>query len=100
MEISGSNGAMKISKWVEWEQEIEIEIGITDARVLLSESFASDPRETMAGILHNVNISAQYFQAIGNAQIAAMTDKQREVIGKFLAEQSARFLAPNTEKAA
>jgi hypothetical protein len=38
------SGGMKISKWVEMSEEVEIEIGADDIRVALAEAFDKMPR--------------------------------------------------------
>ncbi len=85
---------MKISKWVDLSQEVEIEIGLDDVRGTLAESFAQvtkgSPGET--GMLLAFNQIAMFMRAVTVKQIGMLNAQQRRTIGNFLAEQAKRFV--------
>lgn len=85
---------MKIYKWVDIGQEVEIEIGFNDVRVALAESFAQvtkgSPGET--GMLLAFNQIAMFMKAVTVKQIGMLNVQQRKIIGDFLAEQAKRFI--------
>ena len=82
---------MRITKWVEFSQEVEISLGAEDISSLLSESLISEGQETVQGVLYALNSIATFLRAIGDKQIAAMRPIQRRTVATFLAQQSGRF---------
>lgn len=92
---------MKVSKWVDFGQEVEVELSMEDVRAALSEAFHEVTREDRLGepgptngeVMMAFNNLAGFLRAFTDEQIAQMKPAQREVIGKFLAEQAARYAA-------
>lgn len=90
---------MKISKWVDMGQEVEIEIGVDDIRGSLAEAFARVTNErfedepTVQDVMLALNSIAQFLRALTNEQIAKMNVHQQATIAGFLDEQSKRFSA-------
>lgn len=88
---------MRISKWVDMGQEVEIEIGADDIRLALAEAFAT----TSGGVLgevptkHDVtrslNSIGAYLNAMTEEHIAKLSAGERKIIGEFLAKNAARF---------
>jgi hypothetical protein len=85
---------MKVTKWVEFSQEVEISLGVEDISSLLSESLISERQETIQGVLYALNSIATFLRAIGDKQIAAMHPIHRRTVATFLAQQSGRFQNP------
>ena len=94
---------MKVSKWVDFGQEVDVEISTEDIRAALGESFGKVGEDRVMRDLgddqpyspHHVtsafNSIAQFLKALRDEQIAILTDKQREIIAGFLREASERF---------
>lgn len=91
---------MKISKWVDMGQDVDIEIGVDDIRGALAEAFArvtedtqwlgDSPPNSNDVVLALSNIGS-FLRALTDAQIAMLNSKQRATIAKFLTEQAERF---------
>jgi len=92
---------MKVSKWVDMAQEVQIEIGMEDVRAALNEAFYEVTREDRLGepgpnnseIMLAFNNIGGFLRAFTDEQIAQLKPAARKVIGEFLAEQSKRFAA-------
>ena len=87
---------MRITKWVDFGQEVEVSIGSDDIRLALAEEFEAVTDQdiepvTPKAILRMVNICAQFLKALTDAQIVSLETEPRKLVGKFLAEQSVRF---------
>ena len=94
---------MKIRKWVDMGQEVEIEIGSDDIRCALAEAFSRDTdtlgeEPDRGSILRTFNSIGAYFKALNDEQIAALNPQQRAVVLKFLKAQVARFEAVPEER--
>jgi hypothetical protein len=100
---------MKVSKWVDFGQEIEIEIGTDDVRAALAESFQRvtspgfeeepPPDHAVRSMLSTI---ASFLKALTDEQIAAsLSEPARKTVHNFLVEQTARFAplgTPGREK--
>jgi hypothetical protein len=91
---------MKISKWVDMGQEVEIEIGTDDIRSALAEVFERATRDELDGsgpnrqeIIYAIDTLAKCLRALTNRHIDCLTHEQRKVVETFLAEQSKRYAA-------
>lgn len=92
---------MKVSKWVDFGQEVEVELSMEDVRAALNEAFYEVTREDRLGepgptngeVMMAFNNIGGFLRALTGQQIAQMKPTQREVIGKFLAEQATRYMA-------
>src|ERR1035438_7793979 len=82
---------MKVTKWVEFSQEVEISLGVEDLHGLLAESLVSDRQETLREVLHGMNAVLSFLRAVGDDQIAAMLPVHRQLVATVLAEQIVRF---------
>jgi hypothetical protein len=89
---------MKISKWVDMGQEVEIEIGVDDIRASLSECFERATGDELDGdgpnrhqIIYTIDALAKFLRAMTDRHIDCLTHEQRKVIETFLAEQSKRY---------
>ena len=87
---------MKVSKWVESSQEVEIEIGADDISIALSEAFARVPRDCDDHPNRNDVLSAfssigRFLAAFKDEHIAELNDAQRKMIREFLLKQGGRF---------
>jgi hypothetical protein len=92
---------MKISKWVDMGQEVDIEIDFNDIRVALAEAFEPITRERLGeegpscgDVGRALNSMAAFLNALTDEHIAQLTAMQRSVIGRFLADTSLRFKVP------
>ena len=92
---------MRIYKWVDMGQEVEIEIGADDIRLALAEAFAAvttEDHKWIGGEVPNQNDVMKALNSIG-AFLKALTDDQIDMLsepalkicGSFLEEQSKRY---------
>jgi hypothetical protein len=89
---------MKVTKWVDMGQDVEISIGADDIRIALAESFDIVTRDrlgeegpTRFDITSALNSIGAFLNALTDEQISLLTDGQRNLVGSFLAKSSARF---------
>lgn len=89
---------MRISKWVDMGQEVEIEIGMDDIRAALSECFERATRDELYDegpnrqhIVYAMNTLGTFLRALTDRHIDCLTHEQRRVIEAFLTEQSKRY---------
>ncbi len=89
---------MRISKWVDMGQAVEIEIGVDDIRASLSECFERATRDELGGegpnrqqIIYSIDALAKCLRAMTDRHIDCLTHEQRRVIEAFLTEQSKRY---------
>lgn len=97
---------MKVTKWVDLGQEVEIEIGADDIRAALGEAFGrvtSDPLgeegPSRSDVVACFNSIAGFLNAITDEQITKLNYLQRVVIGKFLRKHAERFPDPTQASA-
>jgi hypothetical protein len=79
---------MRITKWVEVETEVNIDLSREDLECIISSKEAADP---LPWIRQHLNDIAQFLKAIPDSKIAEMTAQQRVAINEFLVNQSKRF---------
>jgi hypothetical protein len=77
---------MKVKTWVEFANEVEVEIDADDILTCFGET--PDPGESWLQVL---NRFAMCLNAMPDAVIAGLSPKQQELIGAFLLQQSQRF---------
>jgi len=89
---------MRVTKWVDLGQEVEIEIGADDIRLALAEAFANVTNDRLgeegpnrAEIAYTLNSIGAYLKAMTAEHIALLTSAQRETIKLFLTEQAKRY---------
>uniref|UniRef100_A0A6H1ZNW0 Uncharacterized protein n=1 Tax=viral metagenome TaxID=1070528 RepID=A0A6H1ZNW0_9ZZZZ len=77
---------MKITKFVQFDQEVDIELSSEDVQAI----FDSEP-DSLPNVLYGLNTVATFLKGVSDSKIAEMTDGQREVVSKFLSTQSDRY---------
>ena len=96
---------MKVSKWIDMGQEVEVEIGMDDIRAALNEAFSrvtTDPLgeegPNVRTVMMAFNGLANFLNALTDAQIAMLTSVQQDVIRNFLARSAERFAGAMTSR--
>lgn len=91
---------MKISKWVDMGQDVDVEIGVDDIRDALTEAFAqiTEDESWAGGSIPNsddiVRVLADigsFLRALTDDQIALLNPAQRTLVETFLREHACRF---------
>jgi hypothetical protein len=82
---------VKITKWIESSQEVEIEIGADDVIAALMDG--SENYTPKQAVFAAANKLAQVFRKLPQSSIDDLNDDQRKLIGDFLDEQAKRFRA-------
>lgn len=82
---------MRITHWLEYSEEIEIELRADDISILFRESHAEKPEHAITIMLNNLNSVAGFLRGIPDEVINELSDGQRETISKFLKEEGDRF---------
>jgi hypothetical protein len=92
---------VRVTKWVDMGQDVEVEISVEDIRAALSEAFEGitkdrlgeegPSREDVARVLNSI---AAFLNAITDKQIASLTPAQRAAVAPYLAKAAARFVEP------
>jgi hypothetical protein len=88
---------MKITKWVDMGEEVEVEVSTEDIRAALAESFAEVTKDLLGElpstfpVVSALSDIGKFLRALSDEQIALLNPAQRRVVGQFLAEQAARF---------
>lgn len=89
---------MKIRKWVDMGQEVEVEIGADDIRSALSEAFSrvmqdrlGEEGPTRQEVTLALNDIAIFFNALTDQQIDLLTLGQRNIVQVFLFKAAERF---------
>jgi hypothetical protein len=77
---------MRVTAWVEFSREIEVEIGRQEVLEAFNES--PDPGDTWFTALNRFDL---LLHALPDATIAAWTPAQRKAIGDFFTKHAARF---------
>jgi len=79
---------MKVKTWVEFEQEVDVEVSIADVMSAISELAESDQAPMIRDCISSVH---RTLNRVPDERIAEMTTQQREIIFKALREQAYRF---------
>ena len=89
---------MKISKWVDVGQEVDIEIGVDDIRATLQECFSTVTTDRLGVSVPNhyevsaaFNAMANFLNALTDEHITALSITQRDVIHNYLTRSAERF---------
>lgn len=77
---------MKITRYVECAQDVEIYITLDDIITALGEA-----TDTLPQVLRGLNSYVPFLRAIPDSLIASMTPGQRTLIHGFLQTQAARY---------
>jgi DNA-binding XRE family transcriptional regulator len=78
---------MKITKYVEFATEVEIDVTCDDIRAAIVSHGTESPAEAIRGL----NCIATYMKAITDEVIAGLNPHQRKVVAEFFAAQAARY---------
>jgi len=93
--VNAAKKTMKIPTWIHPEPlEVDVEVSLEDIRNALNES---PKTEREAFVL--LDRCSACMRAITPEMVAGMSDKHREAIGAFLAEQAARYGRGTTKHA-
>jgi hypothetical protein len=83
---------MKVSQYVNFSQEIEIEVGVDDIRAAFAEELAEIKRPVSDhAIKQMLNVVGQFFNALTEDQIATLTPQARSTVQQYLVKQAQRF---------
>lgn len=89
---------MKVSKWVDFGQDVEVDISADDIRAALAEAFnvVTEDRLGEGGpnrndVLLAFNSMAAFLNALSDQQIGLLTSAQRLHVEKFLRKAAGRF---------
>ena len=77
---------MKITKFVQFDTEVEIDLSSEDVQTI----FDSE-HDSLSYVLYGLNNVATYLKGISSAKIAEMSNSQKEVVRNFLLTQSERY---------
>jgi len=76
---------MKITKWIDYSQEVEIEIGAEDISVI----FSDDP--DIKEWLYQINSIASFLTGTPTNVLEQLTPKQAQIIGQYFKDQGERI---------
>jgi hypothetical protein len=88
---------MKISKWVDMGQEVEIEIGMDDIRAAMAECFGKVTEERLFDapganeVIAAFSTIGKFFNALTAEHINLLTTNQKRIVANYLADQVERF---------
>ena len=86
---------MTIKKWVEFSQEVDVEIGGDEVALAFQEAWGRiddiDGVPNRQAIIRAIGRVGTFFKALSDAQIADLYVKQRETIRKFLETEAVRW---------
>jgi hypothetical protein len=77
---------MKITKYVCFDQEVEIDITVDE----ITQAIYEDP-DCMKNVLYGLNNVGMFLKAVPDSAILKLTEAQRKMIREFITEQAARF---------
>ena len=94
---------MRVEKWVDFGQNVTVNIGMDDIRAALAECFEVITRDRLgedgpnkAEVLYALSSIGSFLRALTDEQIGMLTDSQKTVIHEFLREQATRFAGGRT----
>lgn len=77
---------MKVTKWVSFETEVDIDVDVEEFIASISSN-----AETLDLLLNGLSRFNKLLKHIPDAVIGEMNDKQKEITMNFLSEQAKRF---------
>ena len=90
---------MKLSKWVDMGQEVEIEVDFHDFRSAMNEAFSNvtDDRlgcepPTGRDVIRALSDVGKFLNAMTDEHIALMNPAQRKIVREFLQANALRFV--------
>ncbi len=94
---------MKVRKWVELSEEVEVEVSVEDIRLAMGEAMEPVIRDrngeegpSINQVLYAINAMAIFLNAITDSQISMLKLGQLSVISAFLRKAADRFAVPET----
>ncbi len=82
---------MKITHWLDYQEEIEIDISHEDISILWREAYSEAPKDVEGAILSNLNSIAGFLKSIPDKVIDGFPDSTRKIVATFLKEQGQRI---------
>jgi hypothetical protein len=88
---------MKVKKWVEMSEEIEVEIGADDVRCALGEAFARvdvrdvDDKPNRYDVSLALNSIGQFLNGLTDEHIGLLSEGARKTVASFLEKHAKRF---------
>ena len=77
---------MKISKWVTYDAEVEVDISLEDIVTAIRED-----TDSLENVLRGLNNTLNFIKAIPDSLIADFNDGQRKVVREYLSKEALRF---------
>ncbi len=88
---------MRVTKWIEFSEECEVDISSEDiVQTLLA---ASTPEGGEKPLLRALNISLSWIQKVPDEAILGLPQAARETLAKYLLAQAGRFAVETPEGA-
>ena len=90
---------MRITKWVDIGDEVDIDIDVNDIRGALTEAFARTEQgfeelPTITDILRAFNVIGGFLNAFEQQHIDRLNLAQRSMIAAYLSKAADRFIVP------
>lgn len=87
---------MTIRQWVDFSQEIDVNIGADEIALAFQEAWgvvthAEDGKPKRDDIIRALGKVGLFFNALTDQQISDLNDKQRETVRRFLVKETARW---------
>ncbi len=89
---------MKVSKWIDFGQEVEVEITTEDICAAIGEAFSAvtedrlgEPGASRGEVIRAFNVIGNFLTAVTDEHINQLLPAQRELVGKYLATAARRF---------
>lgn len=82
---------MIVKTWVEFSQEVDVQVSIAEVIGAIGELADGDQAPMILDCINSVH---GFLRRIPDERIAALNEKQRQVIGAALHAQAARFNKP------
>ncbi len=80
---------MIITKWIEYQKEIEISLSAEDIVLIFQENKDDEHNQTI--MLSNINSLAGFLKGLPDEMIEGLSDNLRKTISEFLMDQFKRF---------
>jgi hypothetical protein len=77
---------MKITKYVCFDREVEIDITVEE----ITQAIYEEP-DCMRNVLYGLNNVGMFLKAVPDSVISKLTEAQRKTIREFITEQASRF---------
>ena len=90
-----NEATVKVKKWVELSEEVEVQIDINDIRSALAEALQvivdSDEWASRYDVKRALNSISEFFDALTDEQIDLLEEKPRQMVHAYLAKAADRF---------